>query len=92
MEWFCAECEFDGTEDEVKAHALELWHRYGAGEWLYMPDFKVMTFGVTAAPLPDGMEPTWIHANFCDREGCPSPAIGEDDEVRDHIRRYHPKG
>ena len=92
VQWFCAECEFDGSEGEVKVHALEFWHRYGAGEWLFMPDFKVMTWGVTGCPLPDGIEPTWIHANFCCREGCPSPVVGEDHEVPDYIRKYDPKG
>jgi hypothetical protein len=91
VEWFCAECEFDGSEDEVKEHAKRFQHRYGAGEYLFMADFQVTSMGVTACPLPEGMEMMWVHANYCWKEGCPNPVL-EDEEVRDHIRKHLAKG
>jgi hypothetical protein len=84
LEWFCAECSFDGPEGDVKEHAAQFQHRYAISEWVFMPDFQVRSFGVTGCPMPEGMEPTWIHANFCNR----CDAVLEDHEVPDHVRSH----
>jgi hypothetical protein len=88
LEWFCAECPFDGSEDEVKEHAKQFGHWYAISDWYFMPDFKVTSFGVTGCPLPDGMKPTWIHANFCNT----CEVVLNDDEVKDHARSHFAKG
>jgi hypothetical protein len=62
--WFCAECSFEGSQDDVEEHAARLGHRFGAGEWLFLPGFDVMSMGVTGCATPEGVEPTWIHVNL----------------------------
>jgi hypothetical protein len=90
VKWFCAECEFVGSEDDVKEHGRTFQHEYGASEVALMADFGVMSMGVTGCP-PEGTQPTWVHANRCPRPGCPNPIL-EDDEVWDHIRGHALRG
>ena len=88
LKWFCAECPFDGLEDDVKEHAVQFGHWYAMSDYYFMPGFEITTFGVTGCPMPEGMKPTWIHANFCHL----CEAVLNDDEVRDHARKHFTKG
>ena len=37
LKWFCAECLFDGPEDDVKEHAVQFGH------WYAMPSVSAIT-------------------------------------------------
>jgi hypothetical protein len=90
---FCAECSFEGSQDDVKEHARQFQHKYGiSGEYLFTADFEgTISMGVTGCPAPKGMDPNlWIYANFCYRPGC--GAAVKDNEVKDHIRSHVAKG
>jgi hypothetical protein len=90
---FCAECSFEGSQDDVKEHARQFQHKYSInGEYLFTADFEgTISMGVTGCLAPKGMDPNlWVYANFCYRPGC--GAAVKDDEVKDHIRSHVAKG
>jgi hypothetical protein len=91
VEWFCAECSFDGSQQELREHAARLEHVFGAGEWLFLRDIEILSMGVTGCGAPEGVVPTWVHANWCSVPDCKSPVL-EDDEVIEHIRQHFING
>jgi hypothetical protein len=91
VKWFCAECSFEGSQQDVRVHARALGHIFGAGEWLFLKDLETMSMGVTGCAAPEGVVPTWVHANWCYIPNCSNPVL-EDDEVIPHIREHVANG
>jgi hypothetical protein len=87
--WFCAECSFEGSQNDVKEHSRQSRHKYSLnGEFLFTSEFEdVVSLGVTGCPAPKGMDPTlWVYENSCYRPDC--GAFVKDDEIKDHVRNH----
>jgi hypothetical protein len=90
LRW-CAECSFEGSQDEIKEHARQFQHKYGiSGEYLFTADYEeAISTSVTGSPAPKGMDPNlWVYANSCYRCG----AAVKDGEIKGHIHGHFTKG
>jgi hypothetical protein len=91
-EWFCAGCAFKDTEHDVRAHARQMRHEFGASEVfrIRMRGVDVTAIGVTGFAA-EGALLSYVHANRCPVSSCPSPVL-EDDQVLRHMRSHIANG